>query len=291
MEGNRAAMAMNGQASIITKMVLNQIGKKRYNLATNFLGSDKEGKRVYALVMGLKPPPNRTSQDYENELYDALLKNRATTLGVRVESKVEKRLMLELAKMKKKCLRLENICKGQLITIDKLTHHKTNKRARNKQIEELQRRQRKEDRYQDKMEEDRPDYCRYDGSETKFDARFKIHGSFFGNMKKNHNMLYGTHRYSNESYTHGTFIHVYTYMTCNYIPGTCNLTSGILCVFETGTVYSKSKDYHKTNKKQSFHFYFLGFQSLPLFLFLCTGSCALHPSKTRLLLLLLFFFL
>ena len=164
-------MAMNGQASIITKMVLNQIGKKRYNLATNFLGSDKEGKRVYALVMGLKPPPNRTSQDYENELYDALLKNRATTLGVRVESKVEKRLMLELAKMKKKCLRLENICKGQLITIDKLTHHKTNKRARNKQIEELQRRQRKEDRYQDKMEEDRPDYCRYDGSETKFDAK------------------------------------------------------------------------------------------------------------------------
>jgi hypothetical protein len=118
-EGNRAAMAMN-QASIITKMVLNQIGKKRYNLATNFLGSDKEGKRVYALVMGLKPPPNRTSQDYENELYDALLKNRATTLGVRVESKVEKRLMLELAKMKKKCLRLENVCKGHVITIQKL---------------------------------------------------------------------------------------------------------------------------------------------------------------------------
>jgi hypothetical protein len=94
-EGNRAAMAMN-QASIITKMVLNQIGKKRYNLATNFLGSDKEGKRVYALVMGLKPPPNRTSQDYENELYDALLKNRATTLGVRIENKVEKRLMLDI---------------------------------------------------------------------------------------------------------------------------------------------------------------------------------------------------
>lgn len=169
-EGDRAAMATN-QASIITKMVLNRIGKKRYNLGPNFLGSTKEGKAAYGLVMGLKPLPNRTSQDYENELYNALLKSRATTLGACVESKVEKRLMLENEKLKKKYLRLENVCKGHLITIDKLKHHKTNKRARNKQIEEFQRLQKKEDRYQDKMEEDHPDYCRYEGSATKYDDK------------------------------------------------------------------------------------------------------------------------
>ena len=169
-EGDRAAMATN-QASIITKMVLNRIGKKRYNLDKKFFGSDKGGNATYELVMGLKPLPNQTSQDYENELYSAILKQRANALRIHVESKVEQGLLLENEKLKKKYLRLENVCKGHLITIDKLKHHKTNKRARNKQIEEFQRLQKKEDRYQDKMEEDHPDYCRYEGSATKYDDK------------------------------------------------------------------------------------------------------------------------
>ena len=169
-EGDRKAMATN-QASIITKMVFNRIGKKRYNLDKKFFG--KGGDATYAFVMGLKPPPNRTSQDYENELYNAILKKRAFDLRVHVhvESKVEKRLLLELAKLKKKYLRLDKVCKEQLITIDKLKHHKTNKSARNKQIEEFKRLQRKEDKWQDKMEEKHGDHCRSEGSSTKFDAR------------------------------------------------------------------------------------------------------------------------
>ena len=138
-EGDRKAMAMN-QASIITKMVLNRIGKKRYKLDPNFLGSTKEGKAAYAFVMGLKPPPNRTSQDYENELYGALLKKRASDLRVHVhvESKVEKRLMLELEKLKKQYLKLENVCKGQLVTIDKLRGD-MHSRIRNRKIRDLTR--------------------------------------------------------------------------------------------------------------------------------------------------------
>lgn len=80
----------------------------------------KGGDATYALVMGLKPLPNQTSQDYENELYSAILKQRPNALRIHVESKVEKGLLLELVKLKKKYLRLENVCKGQLITIDKL---------------------------------------------------------------------------------------------------------------------------------------------------------------------------
>ena len=36
--------------------------------------------------------------------------------------------------------------------------------------------------------------------------------------------------------------------TCNYIPGTCNVTSGILCVLETGTVYSNQRITTKQTK-------------------------------------------
>jgi hypothetical protein len=167
-EGDRKTMALN-QAKIITKMVLNNIGKKRYNLDKKFFG--KGGDATYELVMGLKPLPNQTSQDYENELYSAILKQRANALRIHVESKVEQGLLLENEKLKKKYLRLENVCKGHLITIDNLKRHKTNKRARNKQIKEYQRLQRKEDRYQDKMEEKYSDYCRNERSAKKYDDK------------------------------------------------------------------------------------------------------------------------
>ena len=143
----------------------------RYNLDKKFFGSDKGGHATYELVMGLKPLPNQTSQDYENELYSAILKQRANALRIHVESKVEQGLLLENEKLKKKYLRLENVCKGHLITIDNLKRHKTNKRARNKQIEEYQRLQRKEDRYQDKMEEKYSDYCRNERSATQYDDK------------------------------------------------------------------------------------------------------------------------
>ena len=136
-EGDRKASAMN-QAKIITKMVLNNIGKKRYNLASNFFGNDKEGKNTYRLVMGLKPLPNRTSQDYEKELHSAILKNRATALGVSIESKVEKRLISELSKLKKKYESLENVCKGHVVTIQKLKGDHRSK-ARDRKIRELTR--------------------------------------------------------------------------------------------------------------------------------------------------------
>ena len=144
-EGDRKTMAMN-QASIITKMVLNQIGKKRYNLGPNFLGSTKEDKQMYRLIMRLKPPPNQTSQDYENQLHEALLKKIAFDLRVHVESKVEKRLLLELEKWKKQYLKLENVCKGQLVTIDKLRGD-MHSRIRDRKIRDLKHKIRQQEKY------------------------------------------------------------------------------------------------------------------------------------------------
>lgn len=150
-DGDRKTMATN-QASIITKMVLNQIGKKRYNLDKKFFG--KGGDATYAFVMGLKPPPNQTSQYYENQLHEAILKKRASDLRVHVhvESKVEKRLMLELEKLKKQYLKLENVCKGQLVTIDKLRCNK-HSRIRDRKIKDLERKCKQEEKEQTKMEE------------------------------------------------------------------------------------------------------------------------------------------
>ena len=136
-DGDRSQTATN-QASIITKMVLNQIGKKRYNLGQNFLGSTKEGKATYRLIMRLKPPPNQTSQDYENQLHEALLKKIAFDLRVHVESEVEKGLMLELAKIKKLNLKLENNCKRLVIENVKLKGNIRTK-ARDRNIRDLTR--------------------------------------------------------------------------------------------------------------------------------------------------------
>ena len=78
--------------------------------------------------------------------------------------------------------------------------------------------------------------CRLPRNSFSF-VRYKIHGSFLETWKKTIICII-QYLYEYESYTH----------TCNYIPGTCNVTPGKLCELETGTVYSNQRITTKQTK-------------------------------------------
>ena len=70
-EGDDEATAKN-QAAILTKMVLNKLGKRRYVLSKTFFAGSKNGANIYRNLVLKKPADDKTSVQYETALYGAI---------------------------------------------------------------------------------------------------------------------------------------------------------------------------------------------------------------------------
>lgn len=143
------------QAKVITAMVLNRVGKKRYQLDGNFFGKKNNEKLLVKNLALKKPLPGHTNKRYEQELYNAINQRVAKVLGVSICSKQEAALSLSHQKLLKKVERLETVCKQHVVKYEKLKS-----RTRNRGVKELLALQATEDRYQDHKERESRDYCR-----------------------------------------------------------------------------------------------------------------------------------
>jgi hypothetical protein len=111
-------MATN-QAVIITKMVLNKIGKERYHLSKNFFGKGAKNKAISDMLCSMRPPSNRTCSRYEQSMYDAIEKRmievlcfaHTTPRRSKADATLIKTLTRENVSLKKMNVKLKNICK------------------------------------------------------------------------------------------------------------------------------------------------------------------------------------
>ena len=117
-----AVMAKN-QAAIITKMVLNKIGKERYHLSSNFFDVRGEKKTdIYTNLCSMKPPSNRTSRRYEQELYKCVEQRMAKAHRVNFtvseeRTALERQLMKENQQLTKMNAKLKKQCELHVVTI------------------------------------------------------------------------------------------------------------------------------------------------------------------------------
>ena len=115
-------MAKN-QAAIITKMVLNKIGKERYHLSSNFFDVRGEKKTdIYTNLCSMKPPSNRTSRRYEQELYKCVEQRMAKAHRViftvsEERTALERQLMKENQQLTKMNAKLKKQCELHVVTI------------------------------------------------------------------------------------------------------------------------------------------------------------------------------
>ena len=70
-EGDDEATA-NNQACILTKMVLNRLGKTRFVLARTFFAGSRNGANIYRKLVLMKPADDSTSPRYATALYNAI---------------------------------------------------------------------------------------------------------------------------------------------------------------------------------------------------------------------------
>ena len=137
-------MATN-QAVIITKMVLNKIGKERYHLSKNFFGKGAKNKAISDMLCSMRPPSNRTCSRYEQSMYDAIEKRmievlcfaHTTPRRSKADATLLKTLTRENVSLNKMNVKLKNICKEHVA--EKLSKKNFDKRIafHSKELERL----------------------------------------------------------------------------------------------------------------------------------------------------------
>jgi len=131
------------QAVILTKMVLNRIGKKRYSLAkTFFAGKKVNGREIWESLVVMKPTADRTSPRYERAVYEALEAHMARKHKVKIDGPRVQGLLKEVWRRGLMIAKLEKICKGHVVKYEKLK-----RKVKDKGIKELIKLQKKEGRY------------------------------------------------------------------------------------------------------------------------------------------------
>ena len=109
------------QAVILTKMVLNRIGKKRYSLAkTFFAGKKVNGREIWESLVVMKPTADRTSPRYEQAVYEALEAHMARKHKVKPDGPRIQALLKENKRLGLKVEKREKICKGLVVKYEKL---------------------------------------------------------------------------------------------------------------------------------------------------------------------------
>jgi hypothetical protein len=96
-EGDIAATVKN-QATILTKMVLNKIGKTRYVLSKTFFAGSKNGANIYRKLVVMKPAEDKTSVSYETALYGAIESHLLSIYDVNISTND---MSKEIKKLKK----------------------------------------------------------------------------------------------------------------------------------------------------------------------------------------------
>lgn len=157
-ESDNEATAKN-QATILTKMVLNKLGKTRYVLAKTFFSGSKIAniKQIGTKLGLMKPADDRTSAAYETALYEAIETRVCEAWAIPTQSKADKKLLKANEKLVKENQKLKQ-------KFDSLKRN-----IKDKGIKELLKLQKKEDCFQDRMERNsKVDYVRYEGSADLF---------------------------------------------------------------------------------------------------------------------------
>ena len=134
---------VKNQATILTKMVLNKLGKKRYVLSKTFFAGSKNGANIYRNLVLKKPADDKTSVSYETALYGAIESHLLTIYSVNISTSDMSKEIKKLKKANEKLLKANQKLKQKFDSLKKNT--------KDKGIQELLRLQKEEDALQVEM--------------------------------------------------------------------------------------------------------------------------------------------